>query len=146
MAAAEKVISFDTVKSANVGYSKMPTWFIEYLLEADLSKVQSRILLAVARQTYCYGKQEDDVTINRLAQIAKLSRTNVSPVFNQLVDDGIILARKGKHGFIVSINPKLSESIETIRSYENKTTNVLKQDAKAYKINTYNILTSISFL
>ena len=121
-------------------YTKLPTWVLDMLLSEDFTKRETNILLAVARQTFGYAKTEDDITISQLARLAHLKRPNASTAFNKLVKTGVLNTRKGRFGFIVSINPTC---IETIRPYQNNTpqndTTVSKQYAEAYQNDTHNI-------
>lgn len=64
-----------------------------------------RVFLEIVDKTYGYGKQEDDMTIQQIANELGMYRQNASTAYNKLLEQGVIYAKKGKYGFVTGINP-----------------------------------------
>ncbi|MGC0155655.1 replication protein [Chromobacterium vaccinii] len=146
MSAAEKVIHLADRRPVvedpprKEGFLAIPNELMDALLAADLTGRQLKLALAVVRKTIGYGKAEDDCTITQLAHVAGLHRPDASKALQQLLDLGIISARKGRHGQLVSLNPPASwQTDETEQNATPTATNVAKRYADPSQNATHNI-------
>lgn len=145
MSAAEKIISLSSRRVAAEGKSRMQEGFVavpnemfDALLSADLTGRQLKVALAIVRKTLGFGKTEDDMTITQISELARIHRPNASKAFQQLIDMKVVSARKGRHGFFVSIS---HHSTWDFGAYQNDTesdTNVSKQYGQSYQNDTHN--------
>ncbi|MGD1827361.1 Bacteriophage lambda Replication protein O N-terminal domain-containing protein [Chromobacterium violaceum] len=145
MSAAEKVIHLAARRPAaevpprKEGFLAIPNELMDALLAADLTGRQLKLALAVVRKTIGYGKSEDDCTITQLAEVAGLHRPDASKALQQLLDLGIISARKGRHGQLVSLNPPSSwRSGGAEQNATSTATNVAKRYAGPSQNATHN--------
>lgn len=120
------------------GFVAVPNALFDALLAANLTGRQLKIALAVVRKTHGFGKQEDDLTIQQLADITGLHRPNASTAFNWLVQAKVLVARKGKYGFLTSVNAPESWQIDAYQNDTKTDTTVSKQYGRTYQNDTHN--------
>ncbi|MFC4162000.1 replication protein [Chitinimonas lacunae] len=121
------------------GFVAIPNAVFDALLEADLPGRCLKIALAVVRKTYGYGKAEgDDCTIQQLADLAGIDRSDASRAFHALVDAQVITARKGRYGSVVAINDPLKWDFSPWQNTTATTTNVAKHHAEPWQNTTHN--------
>lgn len=149
--AAVDGVPVGTPRESKGGFVAIPNDIFDGAYKARLTPTQRDILFAICRKTFGYNKASDDVTITQLAEYLGVSRQNASPAFNALVERDIVSARKGKYGFIVSVNrPSMwaDGSTENKRIYKAKNgsktpseiqTFVMVQDMRPSEIQTHNI-------
>lgn len=109
MALAQKVIRMDDHRSDGPQLEDGFVRIANELFDAVLSKLSSyrhtKIVLAIIRKTYGYGKKEDDITISQLAEITGIHRNNVGSALKDLESMRIINpVRAGRHGLVIGIN------------------------------------------
>jgi len=120
------------------GFVAVPNALFDALLAANLTGRQLKIALAVVRKTHGFGKQEDDLTIQQLADITGLHRPNASAAFNALVQANVLSARKGKYGFLTSVNSPESWRLDAYQNDTESDTTVSKQYGRTYQNDTHN--------
>lgn len=69
---------------------------------------QHKVVFAIIRKTYGYGKKEDDMSASQIGSLCGLSRTHVTSTLNQLEKMKVISKRPGVYGSIVGINKDYS--------------------------------------
>lgn len=87
------------------GFVRVANELYDAILEKLSSYRHIKIVMAIIRKTYGYGKKEDDITISQIADITGIHRNNVGKALRELEDMGVInKVRAGSHGLIVGIN------------------------------------------
>ena len=78
---------------------------IDAALAADLSQNELRIFLALFRQTLCYGKASDPLTLRRLIDLTHIRKDRLIPALNRLLERGIFNQtphRKHEHRYSIA--------------------------------------------
>jgi len=88
----------ERVADCDDGYTRLANELLDALIEADLTKHQYKVALAVIRKTYGFNKSFDRITNSQIAELAKIPETRVSTAKNQLLDMGIIVTSGRKIG------------------------------------------------
>lgn len=132
------------------GHLKIANELFEAIMAFPFGKNELRVLLAVLRKTYGYGKKEDDLSASQLgALLGTMARPHITTALNVLATMGVIHKRPGKYGSIVGINKDYSRwnastksvqggstetvhptSTDSVQVYENGTSS---QDATLYE-------------
>jgi phage replication O-like protein O len=120
------------------GFVSVPNSLFDALLASNLTGRQLKIALAVVRKTNGFGKREDDLTIQQLADITGMHRPNASTAFNSLVQANVLSARKGKYGFLTSVNPPESWQLDAYQNNTDNDTTVSKRYERPYQNDTHN--------
>ena len=76
-------------KLAN-GYTRIADELIEALASAQLTARQLRIVLAIMRKTYGYGKKKDAISASQLEALTGIRRSKISAVLSELVAAHVI--------------------------------------------------------
>ncbi|WP_186293380.1 replication protein [Chitinimonas sp. BJB300] len=116
----------------------IPNALFDALLAADIPARQLKVALAIARKTYGYGKQQDDCTITKLAEVAGINRSDASRALQALIAAKIVSASKGKHGSLVSVNAPDKWEFDAWQNATESTTNVAKHHAQTWQNATHN--------
>ena len=69
---------------------------IDAALAADLTQNELRVFLALFRQTICYGKIRDPLTVNRIAHISQIRKDRLPPALNKILQIGLFTEIKSK--------------------------------------------------
>ncbi len=69
---------------------------IDATLAADLTQNELRVFLALFRQTICYGKIPDPLTVNRIAHISQIRKDRLPPALNKILQIGLFTEIKSK--------------------------------------------------
>jgi phage replication O-like protein O len=92
---------------------------------------QLKVLLAIMRKTYGYGKKLDDVSASQIGALCGLGRTHVTATMNQLAELSVIVKSPGVHGSIVGVNKDykswVSASTESVQVYQSGTSTEMGQ-------------------
>ncbi len=113
----------DVIKAdCDQGYTKVANTLLDKLCEADLNGRQFKIVNSIMRKTFGFGKSEDWISYEQLAEITKIDQTNISKVVNSLIKKNVIK----KSGSKLSINTVISEWADS--------SNKVKNDSKKVKI------------
>ncbi len=78
---------------------------IDAALATDLSQNELRIFLALFRQTLCYGKASDPLTLRRLIDLTHIRKDRLIPALNRLLERGIFNQtphRKHEHRYSIA--------------------------------------------
>jgi phage replication O-like protein O len=108
-AAAAKVISMDERRNASPqledGYVRIANELYDAILEKLSSYRHVKVVMAVIRKTYGYGKKEDDITISQLASLTGIHRNHVGATIKSLEQMRVINpVRAGQYGLVIGIN------------------------------------------
>jgi len=86
---------------------------------------QHKVIFAIIRKTYGYGKKEDDMSASQIGEFCRMSRTHVTSTLNQLAEMNVIHKKPGVYGSVLSINKDYSKwvfpSTESVQVSQNGT-------------------------
>lgn len=69
---------------------------IDAALAADLSKNEYKVFLALFRQTLCYGKASDPLTLKRLADLTGIRKDRLAQAVQSIITQGLFEATEHK--------------------------------------------------
>lgn len=75
-----------------------------------------KVVLAVMRKTYGYGKKEDDMSASQLGDLCGMTRQHVTTALNDLASINVIHKRPGRYGAIIGLNKDYSSWIASPKS------------------------------
>lgn len=86
------------------GYLRLSNTLVDALCRTKLSDRESRVVFAVIRRTYGYGKATDWVCLEQLADMTGITTSNICHAIKSLTERDIII----KDGRKVGVNPIVS--------------------------------------
>ena len=86
------------VADVDEGYTRIANELLDALVEADLTKHQYKVMLAMMRKTYGFNKSFDRITNTQIAEMVKLPHTRVCTAKNELLDMKILIMDGRKIG------------------------------------------------
>jgi len=86
------------VADCDDGYTRLANDLLDALIEADLTKHQYKVALAVIRKTYGFNKSMDWMTNEQIAEATSIPSTRVSTAKNDLLRMGVLVSRGRKIG------------------------------------------------
>lgn len=99
------------------GHIKIANELFEAIMAFPFKQTTLRVLLAVLRKTYGYGKKEDDLSASQIgALLGDMKRQHITTALNELAAMGVIGKRPGKYGSLVGINKDYSRWIASPKS------------------------------
>lgn len=91
------------------GHIKIANELFEAIMAFPFKQTTLRVLLAVLRKTYGYGKKEDDLSASQIGVLlGDMKRQHITTALNELAAMGVITKRPGKYGSLVGINKDYS--------------------------------------
>lgn len=72
------------------GYTRIANELLEALSSQPLSGYEMRVVLAIIRKTYGYGKKEDRIALSQLSEVTKIGKSHVSRTVTSLISYGIV--------------------------------------------------------
>lgn len=91
------------------GYTRIACELLEAIARFDFSKRQYKVVLAVIRRTYGFGKKTDDMTITQIANLTGLELGNCSKTVSELGLMRTLLIQQGVYGYVIGLNKNYSE-------------------------------------
>lgn len=91
------------------GYTRIANELFDAIIRAPLSKRELKVVIAVIRKTYGFGKKEDDLGLAQLARMTGLHKPDVSNTVNDLVSKRVLNRQPGKHRHVIGINKAYPE-------------------------------------
>lgn len=88
----------ERVADCDDGYTRLANELLDALIEADLTKHQYKVALAVIRKCYGFNKSFDRITNSQISELANIPETRVSTAKNQLLEMGILISSGRKIG------------------------------------------------
>lgn len=86
------------------GYTRIANELLEAIASADLTARQLKVMLAVARKTYGFGKKSDRIADEQIAGITGISRQNVNKAKKELISMNCLI----KDGNRIGVNKEVS--------------------------------------
>lgn len=110
MSAHEKIISLDA-RRPNVedGFTRLANELFDAILAFPFSQRQLKIVFAIARKTYGYGKKEDDMSLSQIGEMVQMDTANVSRAIGELVKMGVLSKRQGQYGHVLGLQKDYSK-------------------------------------
>lgn len=91
------------------GHIKIANELFEAIMAFPFKQTTLRVLLAVLRKTYGYGKKEDDLSASQIGVLlGDMKRQHITTALNELASMCVISKRPGKYGSLVGINKDYS--------------------------------------
>lgn len=87
------------------GHTRIADELLDALIGYPLSKRQYKVVLAVIRKTYGYGKTEDDLSSTQLAGLTGLADSHCRAAVRELAALGVLRVNPGRYGQRLAINP-----------------------------------------
>lgn len=115
----------DVVKAdLDDGYLRLSNTLVDALCCTKLSDRESRVVFAVMRRTYGYGKATDWVCLEQLAEMTGISTSNICHAIRSLTQRNILI----KDGRKLGVNTVVSEWSAKLSKPENSKKTVVKTD------------------
>ncbi|MFJ5980186.1 replication protein [Enterobacter cancerogenus] len=121
------------------GYTRIANELLEAVMAADLTARQLKVVLAVIRKTYGFGKKFDRITNTQIAMMTGIHHTHVCKAKNEMIAMNIIVT----NGLNIGVNKVISEwsfevsqVSETLADSANKTLANLANGYKPTQLNT----------
>lgn len=102
------------------GYTKLANELLESLMCCDLTARQFRVMLALIRKTYGFGKKSDRISDSQLAEMTKLSRQNVNKAKNELLSMNYIILDGKKIGVNKEVSVWKNQSRDSVSNLKTK--------------------------
>lgn len=111
--AAARVISMEEHRKPGPqledGYIRIANELFDAILSFKFTYRQIKVLLAVLRKTYGYGKKSDDISASQIGKMCGMPRPHVASTLVELEQLNVLFREPGRYGTITSINKKYSE-------------------------------------
>lgn len=85
------------------GHTRIANELLDAIIRFDFSKRQYKVMLAILRKTYGYGKKSDDISSVQIANLTGLDDANVRKTLKELVSLNAVSKQPGQHGQVVAI-------------------------------------------
>lgn len=108
------------------GYLRLSNTLVDALCRTKLSDRESRVLHAVIRRTYGFGKASDWICLDQLAEMTGIYTTNICLAIKSLTDRNILI----KSGRKLGVNPVISEWSDKSSAAEKCKKTIIKTDNK----------------
>ncbi|EPL3984543.1 replication protein [Citrobacter freundii] len=115
------------------GYTRIANELLEAVMAADLTARQLKVVLAVIRKTYGFGKKFDRITNTQIAMMTGIHHTHVCKAMNIIVTNGQAI---GVNKVISEWNFEISQVSESLAKTANKTLANLANGYKPTQLNT----------
>ena len=121
------------------GYTRIANELLEAVMAADLTARQLKVVLAVIRKTYGFGKKFDRITNTQIAMMTGIHHTHVCKAKNEMIAMSIIVTNGhaiGVNKIISEWNFEVSQVSESLAKTANKTLAKLANGYKPTQLNT----------
>lgn len=113
------------------GYTRIANELLEAVMAADLTARQLKVVLAVIRKTYGFGKKFDRITNTQISAMTGIHHTHVCKAKNEMIAMNIIVT----NGLAIGVNKVISDWNISI-SRHGKTLSETANEALAKSANT----------
>ena len=126
------------------GYTKLANELLESLSCCNLTARQFRVMLALIRKTYGFGKKNDRIADSQLSEITGLSRQNVNKAKNELISMNYIVKDGNKIGVNKEVSAWKNQLRDTVSNLETNDVSGLETHKRNTLKKKENIYTPIS--
>lgn len=102
------------------GYTKLANELLESLSCCNLTARQFRVMLALIRKTYGFGKKNDRIADSQLAEVSGLSRQNVNKAKKELISMNYIIIEGNKIGVNKEVSAWKNQSRDSVSNLKTK--------------------------
>lgn len=78
------------------GYTKIANEILQILISADLTLLETKILLAIIRQTYGYNRKAAEISTRIFEKMTGIDRRNIQKTIARLLDNSVVIRREGR--------------------------------------------------
>jgi len=121
------------------GYTRIANELLEAIMAADLTARQLKVVLAVIRKTYGFGKKLDRITNTQIEKMTGIHHTHICKAKNDMIAMNIIVSvgnQIGVNKVISEWNTGISRVSETLANSANKRLAEVANDHKPTQLNT----------
>ncbi|MGL4470287.1 MAG: replication protein [Aeromonas hydrophila] len=121
------------------GYTRIANELLEAVMAADLTARQMKVLMAIIRKTYGFGKKLDRITNTQISSMTGIHHTHVCTAKNEMIAMNIIVTKGREIGVNKAIsewNFDISQPSKTLADSANKTLANLANDVSPTRLNT----------
>ncbi|EPS1557808.1 replication protein [Proteus mirabilis] len=133
-----------TVANLEDGYTRIANDLFEAVMCADLTARQLKIVMAIIRKTYGFGKKLDRITNTQIAEMTGIHHTHVCKAKNEMIAMNIVISSGNKIGInkdFTEWNFNISQVSETLAKSANKTLAKTANSHKPSQLNTKETIT-----
>jgi len=127
------------VADTDDGYTRIANELLEAVMSADLTARQLKIVLAVIRKTYGFGKKLDRITNTQIAAITGIHHTHVCTAKNEMIGMNILISNGNQIGVnkvVSDWNTDISQVSKTLAKSANKNLAEVANDHSPTQLNT----------
>ncbi|MBE8597878.1 replication protein [Xenorhabdus sp. BG5] len=110
------------------GYTRIANELLESIASSDLTARQLKVMLAIIRKTYGFGKKSDRIADSQVAKITGLSRQNVNKAKNELISMRFLIIDDNKIGVNKVTTEWINQSRDTVSNLKTKNVSNLETD------------------
>ncbi|MFF1023602.1 replication protein [Proteus mirabilis] len=133
-----------TVANLEDGYTRIANDLFEAVMCADLTARQLKVVMAIIRKTYGFGKKLDRITNTQIAEMTGIHHTHVCKAKNEMIAMHIVISSGNKIGInkdFTEWNFNISQVSETLAKSANKTLAKTANSHKPSQLNTKETIT-----
>lgn len=126
------------------GYTRIANELLEAVMCADLTARQLKVVMAIIRKTYGFGKKLDRITNTQIAEMTGIHHTHVCKAKNEMIAMNIVISSGNKIGInkdFTEWNFNISQVSETLAKSANKTLAKTANSHKPSQLNTKETIT-----
>lgn len=127
------------VADTDDGYTRIANELLEAVMSADLTARQLKVVLAIIRKTYGFGKKLDRITNTQIALMTGIHHTHVCTAKNEMIAMNIFTSQGntiGVNKVVSEWNFSISQASETLAKSANKTLANTANDHSPTQLNT----------
>ncbi len=127
------------VADTDDGYTRIANELLEAVMSADLTARQLKIVLAVIRKTYGFGKKLDRITNTQIAAMTGIHHTHVCTAKNEMIAMNILISSGNQIGVnkvVSEWNSGISQVSETLAKSANKSLAKVANEHSPSQLNT----------
>ncbi|MDE9467487.1 replication protein [Xenorhabdus bovienii] len=110
------------------GYTRIANELLESIASSDLTARQLKVMLAIIRKTYGFGKKTDRIADSQIAGITGLSRQNVNKAKNELILMNFLILDGNKIGVNKNISCWVNQSRDSVSNLKTKNVSNLETE------------------
>lgn len=133
-----------TVANLEDGYTRIANDLFEAVMCADLTARQLKVVMAIIRKTYGFGKKLDRITNTQIAEMTDIHHTHVCKAKNEMIAMNIVISSGNKIGInkdFTEWNFNISQVSKTLAKSANKTLAKTANSHKPSQLNTKETIT-----
>ncbi|HHR6458281.1 TPA: replication protein [Providencia alcalifaciens] len=108
------------VADTDDGYTRIANELLESLSCCNLTVRQLRVMLAIIRKTYGFGKKVDRISDSQLADVSGLSRQNVNKAKKELISMNYLILDGNKIGVNKEVSAWKNQSRDSVSNLKTK--------------------------